>query len=205
MGLSGISIAFSYHAGKLLPHNHKRKVYFPGNVAVYFQSRKLVFAHLDLYSYASCPSLPDVRDYIRTVVDEILTAVQPHTVEFDCEIQNVMLPATLPPPVGGDCGMDLGAPKNGLAAVGFAYYGRGAQSVGNAVDSVRPVLTARTRPYVVLHPGHLDDARASDSAARVALAACAVERISAYNHGLMREREFAWEARSLGRIREIAA
>jgi hypothetical protein len=158
IGLSGLTIAVSYHAAKLLlPHNPKRRVFFAEDGALYFQPGQHAFANSalrpriaagaapnaaaaadaargaglrvtawmvclhntwlgtrypgsavrnafgDVYPFSLCPSRDEVRDYLCTVLEEMLAVVRPDAVEFESpgflpfthgfhhEIQNVAL------------------------------------------------------------------------------------------------------------------
>lgn len=64
-GLSGISLAMGYHAGKLLlATNPSRKVYFPEDGTIYFQPKKALYDGTFVPKVASCvmdaPSLDEV-------------------------------------------------------------------------------------------------------------------------------------------------
>lgn len=49
IGVNSISLTVSYHAGKLLlPHNPRRKVYFPEDGALYFRPRENAFSDSDI-------------------------------------------------------------------------------------------------------------------------------------------------------------
>lgn len=64
LGMDGVAMAVSYHAGKfILPHNPKRKVYFPEDGTAYF------VPHIDRYGRVK----PEPASFVRS--DDVLGAV----------------------------------------------------------------------------------------------------------------------------------